>query len=454
MRIRFDRGTLVLEAEHASEDPRQIQGATWDEQLCAWRVTADRHASVIGQLADSGVRCSDESRTGAMEGTWWQVELRTYQRDALASWVEAGRRGVIALPTGSGKTHVALAAIGEMKVPALVLVPTRVLLDQWSRAIAACWSKRVGRLGDGEHEVADVTVATYASAVTWMPRIGGRFGLVVVDEAHHVGAWCPGEVLEMATAHARLGLTATPPEEAHALRRHVGDVVFAMRVDELAGEALAPYQLVTVPIRLTRDERVAYREQRARFSGFYAPVRRSAPDASWREFVQIARQSKAGRAALEAWRTYRSLIAYPEEKRAVVRELLARHAGQRTLIFTSDNATAYAIARELLVMPITHEIGKAERARTLERFRAGEITVLVSAHVLDEGLDVPDAEVAIVVGGSSSKRRHVQRIGRVLRPRDGKRAVIYELAVIGTTEVGDVRRRREGLRHEAGAVHA
>ncbi len=444
----------MLEAEHASEDPREIQGATWDEQLCAWRVPADRHASVIGQLADRRVRCSDESRTGALDGTWRQVELRTYQRDALARWRAAGARGVIALPTGSGKTHVALAAIGELRVPTLVLVPTRVLLDQWARAIGACWSKPVGRLGDGEHEVEDVTVATYASAVTWMPRIGGRFGLIVVDEAHHVGAWCPAEVLEMTTAPARLGLTATPPEEAAELRRHIGEVVFAMKVDELAGDALAPYRLVTVPIRLTRDERAVYREQRARFSGFYAPVRRTAPDTTWREFVQLARQSKAGRAALEAWRTYRSLIAYPDEKRTVVRELLARHAGQRTLIFTSDNATAYAIARELLVMPFTHEIGKAERARTLERFRAGEITVLVSAQVLDEGLDVPDAEVAIVVGGSSSKRRHVQRIGRVLRPRDGKRALIYELAVAGTTEVEDLRRRREGLRHEAGAVHA
>ena len=81
----------------------------------------------------------------------------------------------------------------------------------------------------------------------------------------------------------------------------------------------------------------------------------------------------------------------------------------------------------------------------LAKFRAGELTVLVSSQVLDEGLDVPEAEVAIVVGGTASKRRHVQRVGRILRPSPGKRAHVYELAVSETTEVAYVERRRAGL---------
>ena len=75
----------------------------------------------------------------------------------------------------------------------------------------------------------------------------------------------------------------------------------------------------------------------------------------------------------------------------------------------------------------------------------GEISVLVSSQVLDEGLDVPDADIAVIVGGTASARRHVQRIGRVLRPRDGKRAIVYELAIGESTEAGYVRRRRAGL---------
>ena len=161
--------------------------------------------------------------------------------------------------------------------------------------------------------------------------------------------------------------------------------------------------------------------------------------------MRTAAHSPETREALDAWRGYRSLLAYSEGKRVAVRELLARHAGERTLVFTGDNATAYTIARELLVMPITHEITRTERAQVLAKFRTGEISVLVSSQVLDEGLDVPDADIAIIVGGTASARRHVQRIGRVLRPREGKRAIIYELSIGETAEVDYVKRRRAGL---------
>jgi superfamily II DNA or RNA helicase len=158
---------------------------------------------------------------------------------ALARWLAAGKRGVIALPTGSGKTVVAITAIAQLGVAALCLVPTRVLLDQWVRALGAAWSHPVGRLGDGDRHVAPITVATYTSASAWASRIGDRFGLVVVDEAHHVGAWCPREVLEMLAAPARLGLTATPPPPGGALASYVGPVVYSLAVDDQTGEALA-----------------------------------------------------------------------------------------------------------------------------------------------------------------------------------------------------------------------
>jgi superfamily II DNA or RNA helicase len=446
MRIRFDRGTLVLEPQSSEEDPSQIQGATWDEQCLAWRVPAERHAELLVRMADKGVRPADNVQPIRIAADWTLPVLRWYQEVALARWKAAGCRGVIALPTGSGKTLVAIAAIARLGMAALCLVPTRVLLDQWARALAACWPHPIGRLGDGEHQVAPITVATYASAVAWAPRLGDRFGTVVVDEAHHVGAWCPSEVLEMLAAPARLGLTATPPVAGGALTERIGPVVYSLAVDELTGDALAEFDLVTVPIALDREERERYRILRGRFSAVYAELARTTPDLGWTEFVRAASRFTDGRRAIEAWRGYRALIAFPDGKRAALCELLARHAGVRTLIFTGDNATAYRIARELLVVPITHEIGRVERAQILDRFRTGDISVLVSSQVLDEGFDVPDAEVAIIVGGSASARRQVQRIGRVLRPREGKRAVVYELAVQETMEVEYVRRRRTGLR--------
>lgn len=116
------------------------------------------------------------------------------------------------------------------------------------------------------------------------------------------------------------------------------------------------------------------------------------------------------------------------------------------LIFTADNETAYAIAREHLVMPLTCDIGRSERDDALERFRSGQLRTLVSARVLNEGLDVPDADVAVVVGGALGEREHMQRVGRLLlRPSEGKRAVVYELVTRNTIEVGQARRRRQGL---------
>ncbi len=435
----------MLEAEPGiagTRDPSQIPGAAWDAQSRAWRVPAEKYRELRVQLADEQIRIPDTPSEKSLEGTWQLPALRWYQTTALARWRTAGRRGVIALPTGSGKTVVALGAIAELGVPALIVVPTRVLLDQWATALERVWSGRIGRIGDGDYQVEAITVCTYSSAVIWASRIGDRFGLVIIDEAHHVGAWCPGEVLEMLVAPARLGLTATPPPPGGALGDRIGPVVYSLEVDDLKGDALADYELESVPVALAKLERERYGTQRSRFASFYATqARRERGQMDWRRFVTVATRSPAGREALEAWRGYRSLIAYSDGKRAALRRLLAKHRGERTLVFTADVATAYQIARELLVMPITHEIGRAERAQVIEKFRTGELTVLVSAQVLDEGFDVPDADVAIIVGGSSSARRQVQRIGRVLRPRPGKKAVIYELAVLETTEIDDVRRR-------------
>jgi superfamily II DNA or RNA helicase len=445
MRIRFDRGTLVLEPE-GTEDPALIPGTRWDGELRAWRMPACGYPELGAELAARGITVSrDEVQLVSLAGPWKLAPPRWYQSVALARWLAAGKRGVIALPTGSGKTVVAVAAIAQLGVATLCLVPTRVLLDQWVRTLGGAWSHPVGRLGDGDHHVAPVTVATYTSATAWASRIGDRFGLVIVDEAHHVGAWCPREVLEMLVAPARLGLTATPPGPGGALASYVGPVVYSLAVDDLAGDALAAYELIPVPIALTGDERSRYCDLRRRFANAYAQAARRTPEMGWNEFVQLASRSAAGREALDAWRGYRAVLAYPAGKRVALRDLLARHADVRTLIFTGDNATTYAIARELLIPPITHEIGRAERERVLQRFRGGEVPALVSSQVLDEGLDVPDADVAIIVGGTASARRHVQRVGRVLRPRSGKRALVYELVVEETTEVDYVKRRRAGF---------
>jgi superfamily II DNA or RNA helicase len=154
---------------------------------------------------------------------------------------------------------------------------------------------------------------------------------------------------------------------------------------------------------------------------------------------------------LAAWREARRLLALTRAKRDTLRSLLDRHGTARMLIFTADNASAYAIAREHLIMPLTCDIGRQERDQVLDAFRQGQLRALVSSRVLNEGLDVPDADVAIIVGGALGEREHVQRIGRLLRPGPSKRALVYELVTRQTLEVSQAWRRRQGLavRHSA-----
>ena len=163
------------------------------------------------------------------------------------------------------------------------------------------------------------------------------------------------------------------------------------------------------------------------------------------DFAVQAVRTAEGRRALAAWRQARRLVAFTHAKRRALHALLARHPDSRVLIFTADNETAYAIAREHLVMPLTCDIGRLERDDVLQRFRRGDLRALVSARVLNEGLDVPDADVAMVVGGALGEREHVQRVGRLLRPGEGKRALVYELVTRNTMEVGQAHRRRQGL---------
>jgi len=379
---------------------------------------------------------------------WHAVELRSYQAAALSSWELAGARGLVVLPTGSGKTRLAIAAMAQRCCRVLCMVPTRVLLEQWRRAMGEFYRGPIGQFGDGRREAHAVTVATFASAFRHMEALGNRFDLVVVDEAHHFGAGVNDEALELCVASARLGLTGTPPGDAarrERLTELLGPAVYHLRVSDLAGEFLAPLRVVTLPLDLNEEERRVYSAEVAVYQPVVRQFFRYSPRASWRDFQTAAVRTDEGRRALAAWRRSRKLLAFTEGKRAALARLLAAHGSQRVLIFTRDNDTAYAIAREHLVMPVTSDIGAVERKETLDRFRRGELRALVSAQVLNEGIDVPDADTAILVGGRLGTREYIQRVGRLLRPAHDKQALAYELVTRGTHEVADAVRKRRGL---------
>jgi superfamily II DNA or RNA helicase len=449
VRFRFDAGTIVLEDTDANLWGHSLPGMQWDERVGALRAPAYLWPRIREVLVRDPGRVPDGVRPiGQILEGWSAIDLRAYQESAVLAWELSGRRGLVVLPTGSGKTMVALAAMARTGLSTLCLVPTRVLLEQWHKEIARVWSGPVGVLGDGVRRIERITVATIESAYRTMHRIGNQFDLLVLDEAHHFGGGVRDEALEMSTAGARLGLTATPPAQPAALERLrdlIGAVVFERAVSDLSGRFLAPFDLVTLRIALSGAERIAYQARMQQFRSVHAEFRRVAPGAPWEQFQREASRTSIGRQALQALKEARRIAGYTAGKRAAVADLVARHRNARVLLFTSDNESAYAIAREHLIMPMTCHIGRAEREEVLAAFRSGELRTLVSARVLNEGIDVPDAEVAIIVSGAMGEREHVQRVGRVLRPVEGKRATVYELIASGTSETAKSRRRSRAL---------
>jgi superfamily II DNA or RNA helicase len=453
MKLLFDHGTLIL-TEPPDLSRRAIPGLLWDPRVALYRAPAHRYAEVIGALRTLRVPLTDEIERAWATATeeWHPAELRPYQQAAVLAWQLAEKRGLVVLPTGSGKTRVAAAAMAATRAPSLCLVPTRALLNQWLSELSRLYPGAIGCLGDGRQDIQRVTVATFESAFRWMPQLGNRFELLIVDEAHHFGCGVRDEALEMCVARHRLGLSATPPNGPALLRLEelLGPVVYQLGVGDLAGTWLADFDLVVLHVGLDREERARYDADHRLFSAVNRQFRALHPTGTWQELVAAAGQTSDGRAALRAWRRTRQLVGFTRAKAAAVKALLARHRDGKVLVFTADNAAAYAIAREHLIMPITCEIGRQERERALQAFREGSLRALVSARVLNEGIDVPEADVAIIVGGTQGEREHVQRIGRLLRPSPGKRATVYELVTLATSEGRRATERRRGL----AAAHA
>ncbi len=149
-----------------------------------------------------------------------------------------------------------------------------------------------------------------------------------------------------------------------------------------------------------------------------------------------------GKAAMEAYREQKSLAQSGEGKIIELWRILQSHPDERIIVFTNDNATAYEIGRRYILPVLTHLTRPKERKKMLEAFRSGEIDVLVTSKVLNEGVDVPEASIGIVISGSGAVREHVQRLGRILRHKEGKRATLYEVLSKDTGEIYINKRRK------------
>jgi len=161
------------------------------------------------------------------------------------------------------------------------------------------------------------------------------------------------------------------------------------------------------------------------------------------ELIRRSGSDPAARAALRAHHQARMIALNAEAKLGVLADLLAKHRADKVLIFSEYNLLVDTVSRELALPSITYRTAADERKRALQSFRSGAYSKLVAGRVLNEGVDVPDANVAIVLSGNSTAREHIQRLGRIIRPKQSE-AVLYELVTRNTSEVGASRKRRQG----------
>jgi superfamily II DNA or RNA helicase len=448
--LSFDRGTLLLTGVDRGQLPVDSGSPawTWDKRVGAWRCDAMHYAAVRTILSRHlASRFRDDTLQPAHVG-WPKTDLpalRPEQQEALAAWLGGGRRGQIIMPTGTGKTEVAFAAMAETKVATLVVAPVRDLMYQWHRRILATFGYDAGIVGDNLFDIKPVTVTTYDSAYIHMDKMGAGFGLLIFDEEHHLPGKCRREAAILSTAVMRLGLTATP-ERSDDLHKDldwlIGPVVYHMPFKEAKGSTLADFDVVRIPVALNDQEQASYDECGRVLRHFIASRRKELPGYSWQDLCKESGKDPRARHAQKAYYLKQSIENRAAEKLRVLEDIFRLHYGQQILIFAGSNAMAVEVSKRFLVPTILSHTRKRERLAVLEAFAKGQITVLVANRVLDEGVDVPEAKVAVVIGGQGSTRQATQRLGRVLRRSGSIRATLYEVVCEDTKEVERSRKRR------------
>src|SRR4028118_235531 len=447
--LSFDRGTLILHPP-----PRGkiwVDYATWDDRIEKFRIPAIHYRRLVEALQAEGTNFSDEAKEFAPLELIPSFEMEPYphQSEALTCWKQAGRRGVVVLPTAAGKTYLAQLAMQATPRSTLIVVPTLDLMHQWYAHLKAAFpDAEVGLLGGGSRDRTPILISTYDSATIHAETLGNLYATLVFDECHHLPTDFYRVIAEYAIAPYRLGLTATPDRSDgrhNDLNALIGSEVYRKTPEELAGLALAEHKVVQIKVKLSQKERDRYdaciklRNDFLKEANIYLGSMQG-----WQRFVQVSAGSQKGRRAMLAHREAKEIALGTDGKLRILTDLLTQHYPERILIFTNDNATVYRISQDLLIPAITHQTPVKERHEILTRFREGEYKTLVASHVLNEGVDVPAASIAIILSGTGSAREYIQRLGRVLRKGKDKDkfALLYEVVAEDTSEEGTSARRR------------
>ena len=439
MLLSYNRGTILVRGDYS------LPNTIWDSRSRCYRAQALYYRDIIKYLQESGISYKDEVldliSTPVLSSN---IKLRSYQKNAMDRWM-LQKRGSIVMPTGSGKTMLALKIIEELNTSTFIVVPTLDLVRQWREVLHKNFDIEIGEYTGENKKLEGITVSTYDSAYINAEYLGNKFKLLVFDEVHHLPAEGYRQIAEFFASPFRLGLTATYEREDglhEILPRLIGGKVFEIHTDDLTGKHLSEYEVEKINIELTEEEKKLYSFYQNKFRRYLSS--RHIKIRNPRDFQKIIMRSgfdPKAREALIAWRKAERIAYNSKGKIEKIEELLDKK--NRTIIFTRYNDMVYEISKRFFIPCITYKTDSKERKEIFDGFKYGEYKALVSSQVLDEGIDVPEANIGIIVSGTGSNREYIQRLGRILRPIEGKKAVLYELVTKGTKETRTAYRRKK-----------
>ena len=394
----------------------------WDKKLGLWKAKPSNLNTILSEAGKSKLKVvlGFNLKYSLSFRPVLKVKLRDYQEEAFRKWVASGMRGIIALPVAAGKTLIGLKAIEFLKVKTVILVPTLDLITQWVSTLRdklGVPEDKIGVFGGGKREVNEITVMTYDSAYINLDKYKTYFGLIVADEAHHSVGPSYRKAFWQITAPFRIGLTATP-FRSDGLHKYypeiIGEIVFSLDHKVLQEKGyLANYVEKKIYVKLSPEDYRKYRELMEKYLSY---CRKKIPEVKdprlrFKKVLELAAKDPEAREALRAKNRARQIALSTEKKLRIVEELLSKYPDEKILIFSRYTDIVREVSRKLLIPRILHDTPKDERKLYLKLFREGKIRILATAMALDEGVDVPDASMAIIISGTGSHREYVQRLG-------------------------------------------